>query len=105
MRNQAASIDPATITRVRGLLDREATTRRLSFLTALGALVVLCGLAAALLNTFWIKTFTSAVIIAIASSGLAMLYGQLGIISLCKFALIGLGGWVELRIGNGLSAS
>ena len=51
-------------------------------------------------NAFWISAATSAVALSLSVIGLAVLYGQLGLVSLCQFALVGVGGWVTLRIGH-----
>jgi branched-chain amino acid transport system permease protein len=53
-------------------------------------------------NGYWIKTLISAMSIAVAVSGASLLYGQLGLVSLCQFALVGVGGWVSLRLSHGL---
>lgn len=55
-------------------------------------------------NSFWLSAATSAVALSLSVTGLAVLYGQLGLVSLCQFALVGVGGWVTLRIGHGLQA-
>ena len=34
----------------------------------------------------------------LALVGCALLYGQLGLVSLCQWALVGVGGWVSLRV-------
>jgi branched-chain amino acid transport system permease protein len=49
-------------------------------------------------NGYWIVTLTSATAIALAASGTALLYGQLGLVSLCQYSLLGIGGWVALRL-------
>ncbi len=51
-------------------------------------------------NAFWLSACTSAVALSLSVTGLAVLYGQLGLVSLCQFALVGVGGWVALRIGH-----
>lgn len=51
-------------------------------------------------NSFWLSAATSAVALSLSVIGLAVLYGQLGLVSLCQFALVGVGGWVTLRIGH-----
>lgn len=51
-------------------------------------------------NSFWLTAATSAVALSLSVTGLAILYGQLGLVSLCQFALVGVGGWVTLRIGH-----
>ena len=53
-------------------------------------------------NAYWVKTLTSSLALAIAAAGVSVLYGQLGLVSLCQFALLGAGGWVALRVGHGL---
>jgi branched-chain amino acid transport system permease protein len=52
-----------------------------------------------LTDAFWTLTAVSAVIFAIAALGVAVLYGQLGLVSLCQVGLVGIGGWVTLRLG------
>jgi branched-chain amino acid transport system permease protein len=51
-------------------------------------------------NSFWLSASTSAFALALSITGLAILYGQLGLVSLCQFALVGVGGWITLRIGH-----
>ena len=34
----------------------------------------------------------------LALLGCALLYGQLGLVSLCQWALVGVGGWISLRV-------
>ncbi|UUZ71460.1 hypothetical protein LP415_20985 [Polaromonas sp. P1(28)-8] len=53
-------------------------------------------------NAYWVKTLTSSLALAIAAAGVSLLYGQLGLVSLCQYALLGAGGWVALRVGHGL---
>jgi len=50
-------------------------------------------------NGYWISSLTSAAAIALAASGAGLLYGQLGLVSLCQYSLLGVGGWVALRLG------
>ncbi len=60
------------------------------------------GLGLALLgNGYWIKTFASAMALSIAAAGVALLYGQLGLVSLAQYALVGTGGWIALRLAHG----
>jgi branched-chain amino acid transport system permease protein len=68
--------------------------------TILGWAVGLAAVAALplLLNALWLKILTSAVIYMIAASGVALLYARLGLVSLTQVALVGVGGWVTLRI-------
>ncbi|MEY4753165.1 MAG: hypothetical protein RJA44_840 [Pseudomonadota bacterium] len=64
-------------------------------LTALALLLPL------LSNSYWLKTFTSAMTLSVAVAGTALLYGQLGLVSLCQYALVGVGGWITLRLSLG----
>jgi branched-chain amino acid transport system permease protein len=61
-------------------------------------LIVIIIVLAYLSNGFWVSTLTSAFAIAIASSGIGVLYGRLGLVSLCQYALVGVGGWAALRL-------
>ncbi len=50
------------------------------------------------LGGFWIRAFTSAAIFALAAAGVGLVYAQLGLINLSQIALIGVGGWIALRL-------
>lgn len=76
--------------------ERVALVRMVVAVLLIGALVPW------LANAYWIKTLTSSLALAIAAAGVALLYGQLGLVSLCQYALFGAGGWVALRIAHGL---
>ena len=52
-------------------------------------------------SAYWLKTFTGVTIIALCSLSVAVLYAQLGMVSLCQYALFGVGGWVTLRLYHG----
>jgi branched-chain amino acid transport system permease protein len=47
---------------------------------------------------YWLSNFTQAYCMTLAMLGCALLYGQLGLVSLCQWALVGVGGWVSLRV-------
>ena len=47
---------------------------------------------------YWLSNFTQAYCSVLALMGCALLYGQLGLVSLCQWALVGAGGWVALRV-------
>lgn len=80
----------------------EATgQRRRSLLTLLGAVLLLALLLPWLANAYWVKTLTSSLALSVAVAGVALLYGQLGLVSLCQYALLGAGGWVALRVSHG----
>ncbi|GII65601.1 hypothetical protein Skr01_56860 [Sphaerisporangium krabiense] len=47
---------------------------------------------------YWVRVITSAAIFAVPSAGIGLLYGRLGLVSLGQVALLGVGGWVALRL-------
>ena len=51
-----------------------------------------------LLSALWIKVATSAAIFALAAAGISVLFAQLGLINLAQIALVGVGGWIALRL-------
>ncbi len=55
-----------------------------------------------LLSAYWLNTFTTVACLALAAGTVALLYGQLGMVSLCQFALAGVGGWICLRLVHGI---
>ena len=55
----------------------------------------------ALFSVFWVRSFTTSAIYAIACAGVGLLYGRLGLVSLGQIALVGVGGWITLRLGYG----
>jgi branched-chain amino acid transport system permease protein len=57
----------------------------------------LCAALAVVCNTYWLTTLTSASCLAMACSGTALLYGRLGLVNLCQYSLVGVGGWAALR--------
>jgi branched-chain amino acid transport system permease protein len=79
-----------------------AGTEWRKYLPAISAFIVLALLAPLLLNAYWTKTFTSVACLALASASVALLFGQLGMVSLCQFAIAGVGGWFTLRLVHGL---
>ena len=54
------------------------------------------------LSAYWLNTFTTAACLTLAAGTVALLYGQLGMVSLAQFAMAGVGGWVCLRLVHGL---
>jgi branched-chain amino acid transport system permease protein len=81
---------------------RERRAARLSLARMVLLILVIGALLPWVANAYWIKTLTSSLALAIAAAGVALLYGQLGLVSLCQYALLGAGGWVALRVGHGL---
>lgn len=51
-----------------------------------------------ILSSLWVKVVTSAAIFALGAAGISVLFAQLGLINLAQIALIGVGGWVALRL-------
>lgn len=54
-----------------------------------------------LVDAYFLKTLISTCIMGLACMSVAVIYAQLGMVSLCQFALVGVGGWVTLRIWHG----
>jgi len=54
-------------------------------------------------GAYWTRIFTVCTIFSIAAAGIALLYGRLGLVSLGQVSLIGVGGWITLRIGHATS--
>jgi branched-chain amino acid transport system permease protein len=67
------------------------------------ALIVIGLLVPSLFSVFWIRAFTTSAIYAIACAGVGLLYGRLGVVSLGQIALVGVGGWITLRLGHAVS--
>jgi branched-chain amino acid transport system permease protein len=59
---------------------------------------IVSGLIALTSGGYWLSNFTQAYCMVLAVLGCALLYGQLGLVSLCQWALVGVGGWVSLRV-------
>jgi len=55
-------------------------------------------------SAYWLNTFSTVAALILASGTVALLYGQLGMVSLAQFALSGVGGWFCLRVIHGLGA-
>ncbi len=70
-------------------------------LPVLAVFLVLALIGPLLLNAYWTKTFTSVACLTLASASVALLFGQLGMVSLCQFAIAGVGGWFTLRLMHG----
>jgi len=59
---------------------------------------VVSGIIALTSGGYWLSNFTQAYCMTLAVLGCALLYGQLGLVSLCQWALVGVGAWVSLRV-------
>ena len=51
----------------------------------------------------WVGTFTSVAIYSVVAAGLGVLYGRVGMISLCQIGLLAIGTWVGARLAYGTS--
>jgi branched-chain amino acid transport system permease protein len=73
----------------------------LAWLAAAAAALAAIVLVPMLLDALWLKILISAVIYMLPAAGLALLYARLGLVSLAQVALIGVGGWVTLKMWHG----
>jgi branched-chain amino acid transport system permease protein len=57
-----------------------------------------------LIGIYWVKILTAAAIYSIVALGLGLLYGRVGMVSLCQIALLAVGAWTATRIlyGTGI---
>lgn len=53
-----------------------------------------------LVGSQWVKIFTSTSCFALAAMGAGFMYARLGMVSLTQVGLMGLGGWVTLRLNH-----
>lgn len=58
--------------------------------------LLLAGVIGAVAGGFWLINLTAAYAVMLALMGANVLFGQLGLVSLCQYALVGIGGWVSL---------
>jgi branched-chain amino acid transport system permease protein len=65
-------------------------------------LVLAIGLVAlpSVVGDYWTRILTFCAVYSLAAAGAQVLYGRLGFVSLNQIALVGVGGWVFLRIGH-----
>lgn len=54
----------------------------------------------AVAGKLWLSVFTSASCFALAGAGVAFMYARLGMVSLTQVGLMGVGGWVMLRLNH-----
>ena len=81
------------------LVRNAAPARRVHPLFSMVAIVAaLTAAIAASANGYWLAIFTASFAIALATAGTGLLYGRLGLVSLCQYALVGIGGWIALRL-------
>lgn len=92
----------------RAATDRRTPAGHLTARLAQGTVAAVAGLSvtAAIpvaVGEYWTKVLMLCVVYAIAAAGAQVLYGRLGFVSLNQVALVGVGGWVFLRIGQAVS--
>jgi branched-chain amino acid transport system permease protein len=75
------------------------TLRAVAIVVVVG---IISGVIALFAGGYWLSNFTQAYCMVLALVGCALLYGQLGLVSLCQWALVGAGGWVSLRVYHSL---
>jgi len=51
-------------------------------------------------TSYWLSVFTSAACFTLALAGVAFMYARLGMVSLTQVGLMGVGGWVALRLNH-----
>jgi ABC-type branched-subunit amino acid transport system permease subunit len=84
------------------LSERAERTQAVIRVAVIGLVVAFCLIALPeLTSTYWIKVFTAISIYSISALGLGLLYGRVGMVSLCQISLLAVGGWVTLRLGYG----
>lgn len=71
---------------------------RTGSIVALLFILFVCLVVPFIAGAIWIKVFTSAAIFALAARGISLVYARLGIVNLAQVALVGVGGWVMLRL-------
>lgn len=64
------------------------------------AALLLIGILPGLAGGQWVKIFTSTTCFALAAMGAGFMYARLGMVSLAQVALMGMGGWVTLRLNH-----
>lgn len=52
----------------------------------------------AVAGSYWLSVFTSAACFTMAAAGVSFMYARLGMVSLTQVGLMGIGGWVALRL-------
>lgn len=76
---------------------------KLFYITPSGAAGLLfaafaCFIVPSVANSLWLSVFTSMGCFTLAAAGVAFMYARLGMVSLAQVGLMGVGGWVMLRL-------
>jgi len=72
-------------------------------ITGLGAAILAAFVLPMVLGGQWTGIFTSTACFAMAAMGAGFMYSRLGMVSLAQVALMGVGGWVTLRLNHAFS--
>ncbi len=71
--------------------------------TGLGFAAFVFFVVPAIVGSLWLSVFTSTACFALAAAGVAFMYARLGMVSLTQVGLMGVGGWVMLRLNYALA--
>jgi branched-chain amino acid transport system permease protein len=90
------------LTRVRGIELERGQVVRVLVIAGLFALALFA--VPELIGIYWVKILTAAAIYSVVALGLGLLYGRVGMVSLCQIALLAVGAWTATRMlyGTGL---
>ncbi len=79
------------------IISGQSPSTKLAFVFGFVSFVVL----PSVLGAQWTDIVTSTTCFAIAAAGIAFLYGRVGMVSLTQVGLMGVGGWIMLRLSHG----
>lgn len=68
------------------------------YLVIIGSIAPVAIVVALTAGGFWLSALISVLAVSLAALGAGLLYGHLGLVSLCQYALVGVGGWAALRL-------
>ena len=86
----------AVVTRIKGVEIERGDVVRALVIAGLFALALFA--VPELIGIYWIKILTAAAIYSVVALGLGLLYGRVGMVSLCQVALLAVGAWVASRL-------
>jgi branched-chain amino acid transport system permease protein len=84
------------VTRIRDVKVDRAHVVRAAVIAGLFALALF--VVPEVIGIYWVKILTAAAIYSITALGLGLLYGRVGMVSLCQIALLAVGAWTATRI-------
>jgi branched-chain amino acid transport system permease protein len=76
-------------------VDRDLAVR---LLVIVGLFAIAMFLIPELVGIYWVKILTAAAIYSVVALGLGLLYGRVGMVSLCQIALLAVGAWTATRV-------